>query len=256
MILEISILFTIIFLIAVLFYKQRRDDISILQIEQAQLATSGDLFVEKQPLILRGSSAPNGLTAEGLKHIPRLGAFPIGPFTLSDCIANPANLNGIGNPLQTLENREQLADELSLPIWANITWKEIFAETSWIGWFAGTLKTQMLLGGIGLSKSTAIYTLILPTAGIYNVSLLSSSSEKYLPSSEKWQYRYPTTLSVNDTPLVAELKYIDIILRPGTGLCLPSHMVYSLQPKEANQWCSAVIVEYHEPVSLLARSQN
>jgi hypothetical protein len=254
MILELCILFTIIFLIAALFYKQRRDEISILQIEQGQLATSSELFAEKQPLILRGASAPQGLTAEGLKQIPRLANFPVGPFHLSDCIANPAILQGTGTPLQTYEQREQLAEELSIPIWANITWRDIFAETSWIGWAAGTLKSQFLLGGQGLSKTEAIYTLILPTSGTYLVSLLSKASEIYLPTpAEKWLYRYPTTLSVNDTPLVAELRYIDIVVRPGTGLCLPPHMVYSIQPKEA-VWSSAAIVEYHEPITLLTRA--
>ena len=255
MILEICVFFTIIFLISVLFYKQRRDEVSILQIEQEQIATSSDLFTEKQPLIIRGASAPQGLTAEGLKQIPRLAPFPIGPFTLSDCIANPLMLKGTGTPLQTLEQREQLAEELSIPIWANITWREIFAETSWIGWAAGTLKNQFLLGGQGLCKTSAIYTLILPTSGTYLVSLLSKGSEIYLPTpAEKWLYRYPTTLSVNDTPLVSELRYIDIVVRPGTGLCLPPHMVYSMQPKDESQWSTTVIVEYHEPITLLTRA--
>jgi hypothetical protein len=255
MIFELAVIVALIFLFGVLFYKQRREDISILQIESQQLPTSTELFSEKQPLIVRGAAPPQGLTAEGLKQIPRLASFPVGTVSLSETIAAPSLLGSYGLALQTPEQREQLAEELSIPIWAGITWKSVFAPTTWLGSVAGTLKSQMMIGGQGLSRAVGLYTLILPTDGTYTVSLLSKSSEQYLPTpKEKWLYRYPTTMSVNDTPLIAELKYIDIVLRPGTGLILPPHLIYSLQPQSASSWSAAILIEYHEPISLLAKT--
>ena len=91
----------------------------------------------------------------------------------------------------------------------------------------------------------------MPTEGIYTVSILSKDSESFLP--KDWMYRYPGDLSPNDTPLVAELKYIDIIVRPGTMICFPPHFVISMKPNH-EVFTAAVVVEYHEPVSLLAKS--
>ena len=91
----------------------------------------------------------------------------------------------------------------------------------------------------------------MPTEGIYTVSLVSRDSESFLPP--KWNYKYPGRLSPNDTPLVADLKYMDIVVRPGTTICLPPHMIISMEPQD-KEFAAAAIVEYHEPVSLLAKS--
>jgi len=92
----------------------------------------------------------------------------------------------------------------------------------------------------------------MPTEGTYTVSIVSRESETFLPP--KWLYRYPGSLSPNDTPLVSDLKYTDIIVRPGTMICFPPHMIVSMEPKSADTFSAALILEYHEPVSLLSKS--
>ncbi len=83
------------------------------------------------------------------------------------------------------------------------------------------------------------------------VSLLLKDSEEFLPPS--WQYRYPGSFTTNDTPLVSDLKYMDIVLRPGTALLLPPHTVVSLEPAaDSSPFQAAVILHYHEPISFLA----
>jgi hypothetical protein len=104
---------------------------------------------------------------------------------------------------------------------------------------------------MGMTRTTARYTCIMPTEGIYTVSILSKDSEAFLP--KEWMYKYPGDLSPNDTPLVADLKYIDIILRPGTLICFPPHFVVSIKPNQES-FTAAAIVEYHEPISLLVKS--
>jgi hypothetical protein len=46
---------------------------------------------------------------------------------------------------------------------------------------------------------------------------------------------------------------MDIIVRPGTMICFPPHHIFSIQPKDG-EFSAAAIVEYHEPVTLLAKS--
>jgi hypothetical protein len=57
---------------------------------------------------------------------------------------------------------------------------------------------------------------------------------------------------------VADLKYLDIVLRPGTALLIPAHTIYSLQPAAASPdaptFHAAALLEYHEPISLVAKS--
>ena len=101
-----------------------------------------------------------------------------------------------------------------------------------------------------MTRAKALYTCLIPTEGSYVVSLLSKSSEPFLPST--WENRYVTSLTSDDTPLVADLKYMDIVLNPGKALCIPAHMIFSVEPK--GPFCSAAIIEYHEPISLLAKS--
>ena len=149
------------------------------------------------------------------------------------------------------EEREGLAEELSLNIWANHTWLPLFHDYSWIAPIVGSLKTEALIGGIGMNRAKALYTCILPTEGTYIVSLLAKASEAFLPSN--WENRYPSSLTSDDTPLVADLKFLDIILNKGNAICIPAHLIMSIEPKGSG-FHSAAIIEYHEPISILAKS--
>ena len=250
---EILVFVIVLFCIAVLFYKQRRPSMEILQAEEAQLeAQLNDLLEEQQPLIVRGITPPKGLTKEGLEKIPRLAQFSVGGQPLDDILKHPTMLSGAkGQPVLSQDRREALAGELALQVWAEHLWLPKFKQSTWLGWIDGCVKTEVLLGGLGMTRTVALYTCIMPTEGVYTVSILSKESERFLP--KEWIYKYPGDLSPNDTPLVAELKYIDIIVRPGTMICFPPHYVISIKPNQET-FTAAAIVEYHEPVSLLAKS--
>jgi len=252
---EILVFLSLIFLIMVLFYKQRRPDLTILQLEEEQIeAQLTELLTERQPIILRSITPPKGLTQESLSKIQRLAHFPVGGQTLSTVLTSPEMLaTAKGVPTISEEGREQLAEELALPIWAKHTWLPRLNQFTWTGWAAGTTRSEVVLGGMGLFRTSAIVTCIFATEGKYNVSILFKDSETFLPPN--WEYRYPNTFTVNDTPLVADLKYMDIVLRPGTALLLPTHTIASLEPAaDSGPFQSAAIVEYHEPISLLVRT--
>jgi len=62
--LEILVIFFIlIFVIAYLFYKHRRSDLEILQLENEQIPEQlSELLEELQPVVIRGVNPPKGLT--------------------------------------------------------------------------------------------------------------------------------------------------------------------------------------------------
>lgn len=251
---ELFVIVALLFLIAVLFYKQRRGDLQILQMEQEQIAEQfSELLSEQQLLVIRGVTPPRGLTAASLEKIPRLAQFPVGGQPLSAILASPQMLSSAnGLPTLNTQNRQLLATELAIPIWAQKTWQDPLASAHWLGSTLGSLRTEALLGGLGLFRTTAYATIIFPTEGTYKASVVSKDAEDFLPPA--WDYRYVGSFTPNDTPLVAELKYLDIVLRPGTALFVPKHTVLALEPSEPGAFTAAAILEFHMPISLLSKS--
>jgi len=244
--LEILGIVAIIFLIMVVFYMQRHSENTILQVEQSQVdAQFGALLEERQPIVVRGCSPPKGLSRESLEKSTRLAGFQIGQQTLSQILSTPQTHQ------MTQGERDELGQQLSLPIWAAHTWLPLFQEYSWIAPLVGSSRAEALIGGLGMTRAKALYTCIIPTEGSYMVGLLSKNSEPFLPAA--WETRYFSSLTSDDTPLVADLKYMDIVLNPGKALCIPAHMIFSVEPTGPG-FHSAAIIEYHEPISLLAKS--
>jgi len=240
-------LIAVVFLTSVFFYKQTNTDFHILQMEESQMEKLSDLTEERQPVVIRGTAIPHAFTSDSLGKIPRLGDTPIATTTLTEILEGRAKLLSDGPPAMTREAAAAFANEISLEIWTKEIWSERLRATSYIGWM-GTCRTFCGFGGVGLFKTTAMLTLILPTEGIYYASLVPKSKQPYLP--KKWQYRFPSSFTMNDTPLVSELQFVDIKLKPGTGLILPPHTYISLQSEGSIGLY--VIIEYHEPISMLA----
>ena len=250
---ELCLLIAFIFFIAVLFYRQRRNELEILQINEDQVADHlPDLLGEQQPIVIRETPPPYSLTPAGLNQIPRLNPFPVGTLTLGEVLAKPA-LAHVAHPLLDKAARQLLANELAIPIWANRAWFSRLAASSLLGPFIGTLQCEATIGGLGLRRCTAARTCILPTNGTYVASIVSRDSEEFLPNN--WEGRAIATFTANDTPLVRELRCMDIVLRPGTMLCVPPHIIVSIDVKKelsAEEVPMLVWIEYHEPMSLLA----
>lgn len=255
MLIELLVCFSLIFIITALFYKQRRSDFSILQLEAEQInAQLTDLLEEQQPLVIRGVQPPKGLNRESLQKIHRLAEYPVGGLSLITVLKNPGALaTAAGKPVFSQEDAATFADELSIPVWARREWLPRLSQSTTLGVAIGTVRAECILGGIGLFRTSALTTCIFPTEGKYHVSILLKDSEAYLPI--EWNYRYPSTFTVNDTPLVADLKYLDVVLRPGTALLVPAHTIMSLQPApDSDPFQAAALIEYHEPISLLAKT--
>ena len=251
---ELIVIIFLILIITYLFYKHRRNSLEILQLENEQLEQLPELLEELQPVVIRGISPPKGLTQEALLKIPRLANFSVGGQPLSEVLSHPEiALTAAGAPTIAQAGREQLAKELAIPVWADHTWLPILSQSTWSG-FLGCMRTEAFIGGLGMTRTVAKYTCIMPTEGTFTLSILYKESESFLP--ESWQYRYMSSLTLNDTPLVADLKFLDIVLRPGTTVCLPPHTIISIEPKSDTQTklFAFASVEYHEPITLIVKS--
>lgn len=251
MIIELIICIALLFLIGVLFYKHRRDTIEIYQIEFTNAPTTlGELIGDKHPIVVRGCQFPQILSQANLQQIPRLDPFPLNTEENSPTLSmyRSGSYSDSGVPLISAASGRTLAAELALDKWATHSLNDFSTElTGYMGAIMST-RVSVLLGGHGMKRSTAIYTCILVTEGKYTLSLLSKRSEEFLP--KQWTWLYPEALTINDTPLVNEVQFVDVVLRPGTMLIIPAQFIYSCKVDAG--FHGAVIVEYDTPISNLA----
>ncbi len=222
MIFEIGIVLTVLIGVLVLFYRQAIEQYNILQIEASQLDELPKLLSERTPLVLHDIGQPKLLTTEALKSNSRLQQFPIGKNqTLGQYIQSPTFKGGLPRKASLL-----LAKESGLSVWAEHTWFPKFFSYPFLQ-HVHFLTTEVCLGDMGLQKATGIHTVLYPTSGTYEVTLLTEQQEKCLPPI--WRGRHPDLFTLQDTPLVGEIKYITIKLRPGNMVCIPSHWFYSVR---------------------------
>ncbi len=251
MIFQIVSLVCIVFFVSVLFYKQRRDTVEILQSEYTSHDSLKELVSERQPIIIRNTPTPQSLTMEQISKMQRLHDILLREgLTLRQYFMEPGVVEDNGNPLISSATAALLSRELALSLWVSHTIQESIQDMdSFFGMFY-TRSVQCSFGGIGMRRSTAVMTFFLPVEGTYMISLVNPKSESFLP--RVWKNRYPRTLTINDSPLVGELKYIDIILRPGTMICLPTHTIFSIEP-DSKTYHSGLFMEFNSPVSSLAK---
>jgi len=257
MFLQIFLLICVCFLIAVCFYKQRRNTIELLQLEYNTPDSLKDLGQERQPIIIRGVPFPPTLTLEKLSKMNRLDGFRLADekTSLLDYRTNPKNVlpeyQQQGIPLLTSDQSIKLANELALDTWVNYTVQDMTNDMIGIFSIAHTNTAKVLFGGKGMERAIPVYTVIIPVEGKYILSIVNRKTESFLPAN--WKHRYANTLTINDSPMVGEIQYIDVILRPGNLICIPSHCIYSLQPDPISDFHSSLVIEVDSPISKLTK---
>jgi len=252
MILHIFLFICICFFIGVCFYKQHRPTLELLQVEFANAPeTLKDLAKEHQPIIIRQTPIPQSILLEKLSKMERLDSFPIGAdSTLKDYRVSPQSVHPeyqtAGTPIIVREQAIKLAHELALDTWVSHTIKDMIADMLGIFTIFHTQTVSVLLAGKGMDRAIPVYTIIMPVEGKYTLSLVNKKSESFLPAN--WKHRFPRSLTINDSPLVGEIQYIDVVIRPGTLICLPPHCIYSLEPSDTT-FHSAVLIEVDSTIS-------
>lgn len=249
MMLEILFLVVLFFAVLVVFYRQAIEQYNILQIEGSQISELPKLLSERTPLVIREIGAPKLFTPDTLKSNARLQQFPIGNSqTLGQYIEKPK-----ATVTLTKKAAAMLAKESGLSVWGEHTWfPKLFSYEALqhIHFF----HTEACLGELGLHKTTASTTLLYPTSGALEVTLLTEHQEKCLPPT--WRGRFPETFTVQDTPLVGEIKYITIKLRPGHMLCIPTHWFYSIRAVDKDKPVLWARFSLDNPVSYLASTME
>ena len=249
MMLEIIFIVSICFAVVILFYRQAIDQYNILQIESSQLNELPKLLSERTPLVLHDIGQPKLFTPETLKTNTRLQQFPVSnQQTLGKYIEKPAAQSNLTKKASLL-----LAKESGLAVWGEHTWFPKFFQYPVLQ-HIHFMTAEALIGEQGLRKTTGIVTMLYPTSGSLEITLLTEQQEKCLPSI--WRGKFPELFTIQDTPLAGEIKYITIKLRPGNSLCIPTHWYYSVRAAEKDKpvlWAKFTV---DNPVSWVSSSMD
>ena len=245
---EILFILAVLFAVFILFYRQAIEQYNILQIEGTQLSELPKLLSERTPIVIRDIGQPKLFTPDVLKQNARLMSYPLTKeISLRNYIEKPTK----DSIRITKKSSHLLARETGLHVWAEHTWfSKFFSNSLWEN--IHSLKTEAHLGEKGLRKTTAVTTILYPTSAALEVTLLTEHQGQFLPKS--WRGRFPEVFTIQDTPLVGEIKYITIKLRPGNVLCIPTHWYLSIRVAEADKdkpvlWSW---IELHNPISWIA----
>jgi hypothetical protein len=242
---EIFVILAVLLGVFILFYRQAIDQYNILQIESSQLPDLPKLLNERTPLVIRDIGAPKLFTPETLQGNARLQQFPLAPqMTLGSYLKSPKAQVTFNKKAATL-----LAKESGLSVWAEHMWLEKCMSYPFLT-YIHQLNTEAYMGERGLQKATSMATFLYPTSNALEVTLLTEQQGKCLPTS--WRKRFPEKFTIQDTPLVGEIKYITIKVRPGNILCIPSHWYYSIRCKEPEKPCLWCKISLENPISSVA----
>jgi len=246
--LEFILITSIVFLIVVFFYKQAICEFRINQIEWSQKSQIPKLLSEKLPLVVRSIPSSTFWTHD-MEHYDSIPIF--NEMTLSQWMSNTKNgTNGTVVSSTTsvvcpwrYTQAERIASASGI-----VTWAHKWLNPSVLGYqrFWTMPRYHCWAGNIGLRKLVA-WTCLFVTEGEIHVTIMPESVEQALPA--VWLNRFPTEFTERDTPLLADLKYIDIILRPGNALFMPPHWFMCYRSDRLAMTCT---ISYHTLISYLA----
>jgi hypothetical protein len=245
--LEIILIIGILFIILTFFYKQAICDFRLNQIEWSQKDTISGLLNEKLPLVIRSLPSATFWTHEDVLNRTCFKDIPIfQETTLTDWIAasTPDSLCPWKYP-----QAEKIAGVSGINIWANKWINPVIINPLLKFWMFP--KYHCWAGNVGLRKTFATWTCFFPVNGEITFTVMPENNESSLPA--KWVDCFPANLTIKDTPFVGDLKFIDIILRPGNCIFMPSHWFVSWTTMpEASVTPMVCTISYHTPISLLA----
>jgi hypothetical protein len=258
--LEIILITSILFLILTFFYKQAICEFRINQIEWSQKSHIPKLLGEKLPLVVR--SIPNStcwtqsdVLLKRYDHVPVFHEMSVSEWisSISDTVIsdNGTVVSGTTNVVcpWRYSQAEHLASISGIAVWA-AKW----INPSVVGWhrFWTLPRYHCWAGNRGLHKTVA-WTLFITDSEL-SVTIMPESMESFLPA--QWLNRFPTDFTQKDTPFVTDLKYIDILLRPGTALFIPPHWFVcytgTMDTDTDKSVPMACTISYHTPISYLA----
>ena len=259
--LEIILLASIVFLIITFFYKQTVNEFRINQIEWSQVAHLPKLYSEKLPIVVRSISPTTFWTFNDACQRPSYDKIAVFNETT---IAKW--LRSADNPIcpWRYTHAEKIAKTSGIAVWAAKWFNPSVCGYKRLWTFP---KYYCWAGDMGLHKIMS-WTCLISTESEIHVTIMPESMEQFLPA--EWMNTFPAMYTEKDTPFLKELKYLDIILRPGTALFMPPHWFMSWisvatgvsaatresgESSEASpkkHIAMACTISYHTPISYLA----
>lgn len=240
---DIIIICFVIFIILTFFYKQSICEFRINQIEWSQKDNIQELLHEKIPLVIRTIPSAAFWTQTDVTNRSCYDSIPLfKEMTLSEWLVT----KDIGCPWK-YSQAELIAAASGISIWATKWMNPIIPFFRY--WIFP--KYYCWAGTVGLHKTFATWSCIFPVDGEIILTLMPESVENSLPTD--WIGCIPSQLTIKDTPFVGDLKFIDIILRPGNCIFLPPHWFVAWQSNDTKKPMVCQI-SYHSPISYLAFS--
>jgi hypothetical protein len=232
----------IIFCIIVWYYMQTSDKYALSQIKELQVSQSlTTLWEEKSPVVVSEVRSRNIWTSDALKQTRFWGAQPI----WQQYQGNPNGIQPIQTSLQT-------------------TWSEILGITKMdnerlLKWFdlshlIFSTRSEAHLGYEGLRRTYGYATALTCTEGEARCILLHGGQKSRLPPG--WLNLRWTEAVVAHHPLWTQVQNIEIILRPGTVVLVPSHWITAIEPLDPSKPLWWTRTDLHHPISKLAQQWN
>jgi len=239
---EAAILAAVAVFIAILFYKQANESFQILQLDAERIKELPTLYADHSPIVVRGVELPPLGTEAELRRRPAVLAALAAPATpVAVALTRPGFRY---SPVTTAF----LAKESGLDTWFRMNLFDSLLPSPYTKWLYFS-KTSLWPSGRGLFKTTAYQTLVMPTQGTAILTLLLQTMVPYLPT--RWEGRRFASLTAEDTPLLSQLKFIEIRVRTGNFVLVPPHLLMDIRTEatEGQPAAWVFLAEVHHPIS-------
>ena len=240
---ELILLIGMLFIILLFFYKQAICEFRINQIEWSQKDTILSLLTEKVPIVMRSIPPATFWTHEDVVSRNCFKDIPIFRETsLTDWISSSTSDSLCP---WTYSQAEIIANVSGIHIWATKINQLMIRLKYWM-----FPKYHCWAGNIGLRRTFATWTCFFPVDGEIIFTIMPENIQSFLPSN--WMNCFPANLTTKDTPFVSDLKFMDIILRPGNCIFMPAHWFVSWTTKTTTKTPMVCTISYHTPISYMA----
>ncbi len=234
---EILLVLAVIVVILLFFYRQSIKEFRILQTESLDKAMG--LLHERSPIVVHpGPKPPTLWSRKDLKQRPALQKKLLPLLTSKTTFLKP-------------KESVMYATELGLPFWVE---QQVLPAFKTSQWWSPLLwaKTHVAIGNQGLRPTYAFYTVIVCTEGAIQVSLLNASSDPFLP--KQWFGKRLSQMTRDDAPLLNQIQFVDVIVRPGSVLLVPPHWKVCWETLDSKEPALAMWIDLHHPISVLAHN--
>jgi hypothetical protein len=251
MILEFIILCILVLAVCIIAYRGSNHEFQILQREYIAQTPWDELLNEQLPIVIR--VLPKSLLGGWTEARTAAKRWPVtvldkdtqrrykttwDTYLRENTLNQPVNMDEIATIAQldgTLQN--WTADGFHKWYWVPTSVpKPVVAQPSYVQ---------------GVTHALAEATLITNTeGGPLHIWLAHSGA---IPSNviKSLLKKNPWTQTTDDIPWISEVKYIEIILRPGNALLVPRHWYYAIAVNETPTWFWTG--EFHSPISWMIR---